>query len=379
METFLTGLFWDQRCRVEAMLTHLPAGDDAAALPPTFLHETREMLLSLTQNIDNLLAKRELGFPDLRIKHVKSYSRWSERLTIAEFRCMVIDRFGTREKSFGRVLSRIYTEIGLTQPLPMVSFISNPEDYYWAHCLLGLIGAPIEEERHLINWPDLYHEIGHFIFHEYGEFLLGQGKIKGLVEDHFRSHIERAKETGRRKAADAWREKQRQWRDHWLMEFTCDLIATYLTGRAYAWSNFRISSIISEAQNIYSSHSLHPPNEARMRAIFLMLNRCGWTETEIAPLRQPWDTHANSGLNPIPTNYRHHTPDHILDELVNCVYDECVAIGLCSYHQQLTRPTQPVAGLLDEAWQTLLTNPTRYGIWEADQIRQLRATARQSL
>ena len=372
MSTFLTGLFWDQRCRAQAMLDHLDRGEYSVALPIAFLTETRSSLLAIQKEAEKVINSGTLAFADFDAVNTGRYSRGSELLKDAESRYVVLCRYGKQEVRFSRLLAQIYQEIGLTQALPVVSFISTARDYYWAHCSLGIIGAPLEEERHLLNWPDLYHEIGHFVFQQHSKFLLGQGQINHLVNHHFEPFICSANTQKPRRSAKIWRDKRDQWLNHWLMEFTCDLIATYLTGPAYAWSNFRISSIIDSEQNIYTSHDSHPPHETRMRAIFFMLTRCGWKHKQLKPLKSAWRSHTKLGLNECPKKYRQNTPDHLLKALVECVFEECRQIGLIPYHDQVKSGLSPIACLLNRAWDKMLKDPQNYAEWEATQLRELR-------
>ncbi|MBO0931134.1 hypothetical protein [Fibrella aquatilis] len=393
MRAYLMGLFVDVQGRTQRMrdeLRRLPQ----SLVPAFFMNDTLTMLDRLSAEIDGVIRENaqlyesllDLGadtanrlMNDYNPGYIATYTRLYQALQRVEFRYTVIVRYGNPEAEFSRFLNRIYGEIGLAKPLPVVSLIRNAQDYYSAHCLHRVIGVPIEEEHHLLNWPDLYHEIGHFVYDEHRTFLLGDGQVVKQVKAHFAAQIDRA---GANKKA-YWQNLQTSWLDYWLMEFSCDLIATYLTGRAYAWGNFRLSSIIPANENrqpqrhIYTSHLTHPPNEARMRIIVKMLGRCGWTPDELAPLQADWVAYTRLSMNRKPANYAAIVPDALLNLLVDCVLAECPNIKLVGYHEQLRYApvhTPPVAHLLDMAWQQLLTQPATYSVWEAEQIRLLHAT-----
>ncbi|MBO0950127.1 hypothetical protein [Fibrella forsythiae] len=389
MRQFLNGLFWDQRGRAMRMRDELSRLARLPTLPVVFVEDTCMKLDFLSEKLDKILndhlqlfndltsispADAERLYDDYNVGQVVDYTKFSEALEKAEFNYTVIRRYGEAEAEFSRFLARIYDEINLTKPLPVVSFISNAHDYYWAYCPQGVIGAPIEEEHHLLNWPDLYHEIGHFIFERHERFLLGDGQMTRLVNDHFAPYIANATTP---EAVTQWTDRRAHWLEHWLMEFSCDLIATYLTGQAYAWSNFRLSSIIPDdnSRHIYTSQITHPPNESRMRAILTMLDRCGWPENDLMPLKKAWEKHKLLSLNVEPADYTAIAPNALIDALADFVYNECChEIGLHGYHDQLKKAAinVPVSHLLNVAWNQLLTNPTGYAAWEADQIRQLR-------
>lgn len=68
------------------------------------------------------------------------------------------------------------------------------------------------------------------------------------------------------------------WETKWSEDLACDLIGTYLVGPAYAWSNMKICAVSGGLNNIFSNtkhFSDHPPDEARMRCIFMMLEQIG--------------------------------------------------------------------------------------------------------
>jgi hypothetical protein len=402
MKTYLMGLFVDVNGRAKQMhdkllqlqTPALPAASFYTTAPlRSFIGDTLARLDTLTEEVNGVIdertqlhatlakfisdpAERKTAEVDHYLGAIVTYTSLYLRLQRLEYRYTVIAHYGPASAGFSQFLARIYAEIGLAHPLPVVSLISKAEDYYNANCEEQVICAPIEEEHHLLNWPDLYHEIAHFVFIRQKEFLLGQGRIEKAVKAHFAAQIEASPDQ-----KTYWLGFQSCWTAHWLMEFCCDLIATYLTGCAYAWSNFRLSSIVKGYaswqldRHIYATYTTHPPNEARMRAIFRMLERCGWQPDELAALRDDWDTYAHLSHNVEPADYQTIVPDALIDLLVESVFAECPNVPLRSYHEQLENAPirTPIAHLLNVAWQELLARPDTYPSWEADTIRQLHA------
>src|SRR5205823_3133932 len=85
-----------------------------------------------------------------------------------------------------------------------------------------------------------------------------------------------------------YREKNSWWLSSWIMEFTCDLVATYLVGSAYAWTNLKLTTLSSGKNRVYHDSPSHPSDEARMRTIFYMLNKMGLTE-DVEQLEISWN------------------------------------------------------------------------------------------
>ena len=103
------------------------------------------------------------------------------------------------------------------------------------------------------------------------------------------------------------------------MEFTCDFIATYLVGPAYAWTNLKLTTLSSGKDRIYADSPSHPSDESRMRAIFFMLKLMGHT-AELTQIEESWKEFLAASNNPIPSNYNFIFPQSIIEQLAKNVF-----------------------------------------------------------
>ena len=66
------------------------------------------------------------------------------------------------------------------------------------------------------------------------------------------------------------------------------MIATYLVGPAYGWSNFKLATVSLNKNKTYKDSQSHPSDESRMRAILSMLEKTGYL-TEASEIKRSWE------------------------------------------------------------------------------------------
>ena len=286
------------------------------------------------------------------------------------FRYQVIINYGPAEHYFNKKIKRIYDEIKNSQTPPLITTISNSESYYWAHPYFAIIAVPLGEERNLLNLPDLYHEICHFIYKQFASFLIGN--FHDVIQKYFDDEIERVLEEHRAPRYIAfYRDKLQKWHNGWIEEFTCDLVATYLVGPAYAWTNLKLSTISSGNDRIYIDSPSHPSDEARMRAILQMLHITGQGANAME-IKKSWDKFLIATSNPVPPDYKYIFPNHLLEQLAENVLAGCQAIGLAEYEAQVLEFGTPVSKILNDAWDILLKDQEAYDSWEINAIETIK-------
>jgi hypothetical protein len=373
MILFIKGIFFDQSNRISKMLAGLSSPDINHKIDPVFLQKTIDMLNDLSADIQALLNSGDLDIDALSANNIIKYNTFHERLLSIElFRYLVIINYGEAEEYFKKKVIRIYNEVNCLQKPPLITTISNSENYYWALPTYDIIAVPAGEEKNLLNLPDLYHEKGHLIYNQYSDFL--KGNIEATIRHFYQEEIQSVVNLQRPAALISfYRDKLTRWINGWIMEFTCDLIATYLVGPAYAWTNLKLTTLSSGKDWIYEDSPSHPSDEARMRAIFQMLKVQGHT-TEVAQIEKSWGEFLVVTNNPIPQNYRFIFPQSILDELVKNVLAGCKSIDLRCYNDQITKFGTPISKILNDAWNELFTNPINFLAWEAEKIKEIRAS-----
>jgi hypothetical protein len=317
-----------------------------------------------------LIASGDLDIPPLGSNNIIKYNTFHERLlTIEVFRYLIIINFGPAEIYFKKNIQRIYDEIHSLDTPPIITTISNSESYYWALPSYDIIAVPTGEEKSLLNLPDLYHEMGHLIFNQSAAFL--KREIEQKISDYYRNESQRVLNEGRDPLLISFfREKRSYWMGSWVMEFVCDLIATYLVGPAYAWTNLKLSTLSSAIERIYQDSPSHPSDEARMRAIFYMLEKMGH-RVELVDIEGSWTAFLAATKNPQPSNYDFIFPQDIIALLADYVFDGCKAIDLQVYADQVAWYRDPISKILNDAWEKSFADPSEFAAWEKDQIDKI--------
>ncbi len=370
MITFIKGIFYDQLTRGAKMMEALQASTLSKEIDADFLSKTLKMLGDLMAEIETLINSGDLDIESLSSNNIIKYNTFHERLlTIELFRYLVIVNYGKPEEYFKKKIGRIYKEINCLQKQPIVTTISNSENYYWALPSYDIIAVPSGEEKNLLNLPDLFHEMGHLIYNQYEMYL--KGKFEESLNRFYDSESQRVfYEQRSTTLINFYREKLAWWLSSWIMEFTCDLIATYLVGPAFAWTNLKLTTLSSGKNRVFQASPSHPSDEARMRAVFYLLNKMGHT-AEMVEIKDSWDTFLKTTNNIVPGNYNYIFPQHLIEELADCVFTGCKDIDLVVYSDQLQQYAEPISKMLNDAWHMLFNSPGDFKDWERSKIKQI--------
>ena len=373
MISFVKGIVYDLANKTDKLLTNLAAKKLQPELDANFYDRTVELLEELRRDIRKLIDSGDLDIPTLGSNNIIRYNTFHERLlTLEVFRYLIIMNFGPAEIYFKKKIQRIYDEIHSLNTPPIITTISNSENYYWALPSYDIIAVPTGEEKSLLNLPDLYHEMGHLIFNQ-SAFYLKQD-IEQRINSYYNDEVQRVVNEGRDpNLISFYREKRNYWMGSWIMEFVCDLIATYLVGPAYAWTNLKLTTLSSAVDRIYQDSPSHPSDESRMRAIFYMLDKMGH-QKELVDIKASWAAFLTATNNPQPSNYDYIFPQEIITQLTDYVLDGCKAIDLQVYSDQVAEFGNPISKILNDAWEKSLIDPDGFVAWEKDQIEMI-ATA----
>lgn len=370
MIVFIKGIFYDQTSRITKMLSDLISPVLSIEMDKAFLDKTIQMLDELKKEIQSLLNSGDLDVEGLASYNIIRYNTFHERLMMIElFRYLVIVNYGPPEEYFKKKINRIYKEVNCLQKQPIVTTISNSENYYWALPTYDIIAVPTGEERNLLNLPDIYHEMGHLIYNQYEPYL--KKKIEELIGQYYQAEIQSVVDLDRDpQLITFFRDKNAKWVSGWVMEFTCDFIATYLVGPAYAWTNLKLTTLSSSKDRIYTDSPSHPSDESRMRGIFFILHLMGH-DVELIQIQQYWDEFLNVTGNPVPGNYHFTFPQQLIEQLGRNVFEGSQSIDLRMYTDQVKEFGNPISKILNDAWQELFNNPVNFPSWEQDRINQI--------
>jgi len=365
MIKLIKGLYISLDDRLDKMLKHLETIDGISGPAGVFSAYTVQSLYSLKERVKGIMDEGLIGWDEFAHNSLVQYSLINEEfLEIESFRYVPLSRYRrSAEGYFEWVIQKIYNEFGSDQPVPFISTTSNSDAYYWAYPKYNMIVLPHDEEKYLLCLPDLYHEIGHLIFHQYGKFLVGD--CLSAIRENYTKHTPTI-------GAGLMHEAVDRWESSWLEEFSCDMMATYLVGPAYAWEHLKVSAT-QRGDNNSTKLKLnvhHPPNEARMRAIFKMLELTGYSQT-LDIIKKPWEEYLAIAHKIKPTFYPIILSDELINLLAKNVLNGCKNIRLISYEEQLMKSTLPVSKIINDAWDYMRRYPEGFSKWEKGQIELL--------
>ncbi|MBO0936489.1 hypothetical protein J2I47_08040 [Fibrella sp. HMF5335] len=379
----LKGAFHDLLSRITKLSNRLIDAPFDQDLDPAFVDHTHELLAGLKQQVENVIGDGLLAEPLFASDYLRQFRSLNDHCTELEVnRCLVIRNYGKPERYLNKLIERIYQEIGFvsTRRIPLLTTTAAPQNYYWVYPKHDIIGVPPGGEDDLLHLSDLYHEIGHIIFmlaYVFSGYNWITGKFEKNLQVHFNDQIFEATQN---QLPPVFCRKLEGWRDMWLKtqeckwleEFVCDLIATYLTGPAYAWTHLKL--VLSEGKASYDLYGTespnHPADEARFRAIRFMLFETGQSES-VSELDEAWEL--VKGAYQKPDYYDSACPDELLEDLARTVYQNCQRQTLQSYADQCSvAASRPVSALLNEAWRQIHAAPERFARWEADAITSIK-------
>lgn len=307
-------------------------------------------LLSLVERASKRV-RMLLADPDFKDESIAQHLFYNYK-RLAEFAqsmevgpAFVLERFNDSDRAASRLVRRICEDIGFPHSAPLCSATSA--DYYWTRVDVDLVYMPFTETRHVLTWPDLYHELAHI--------LAGRDPYNILVpcEDitirYFQQQFQEAKSKNWPTASvELLREAMYNWQDTWLLEFCCDMIATYCAGPAYGWCNLRLCTNQGlDATSVYGGNPTHPADWARAQAVDVMLQRIGWGEASRAILKDLNDLIKVSSTEPL-EGFELTYPMPLIEAIAETVIDYCERSPLKGFRKGHSRngPTQHI----HEAW-----------------------------
>lgn len=370
MNDLVKGIYFDLLFRVSQMKATLQAGDHHRDVPGHFINNTIKELSNLEREVNSVIQSGDLDLEFLSNNNLTRYNTFYQSFQLIElFRFRVIQNFGKPEAYLNKKINKIYDEIGNFQTPPIITTISNSEEYFWVHPSVEIIALPIGEENRLLNLPDLYHEVGHLIFNQYRDYFIKQ--VEPEIKWFYDEQIQKANDThGASDLLDILRACKENWMDSWLEEFTCDIIATYLVSSAYAWTNMKLTTISGVANEIFLPASSHPSDEARNRTIIKALQKLDCPDQELRSIKHTWETFLDHISNDEPDYYEYFFPDELLEPMVTNIIDGCKDVYLFSYGDQKNTVNEPISKVLNDAWKEVLNNPSDYSRWEEAKIQE---------
>ena len=313
--------------------------------------------------VDAVLADPDISSSDFAKNFYHKYKRLSELAqAIDEGPLFALSRFRTEDRFLTNVVRDACREFQYPEEAPICAAMSS--QYYCAMTEMDLILVPHGEATHLLGWADLYHELGHFIASRNEVAVLRP--LMELVSNHFEEAIEQANRSGWSTAAiEELKQFRSLWLGDWIVEFACDLFATFATRLSFAWSNIRLCARMST--DVFGTIKSHPADAARTQAIFEMVSLVS-DGNDQAFIEDRWQELVGTIGAVEPHSFRTAYPKSLLRDLAKQAKESFDALGLKAY----TPKTEQVADVLNEAWRRFESDPESYADWERTKIGELR-------
>lgn len=312
--------------------------------------------------IEDLLQDPVLVQPSFARNIFHIYKRLAEFAQAAdEGPVFALSRFSPRDLFLTRLVAEMCSESGFPHSRPICTALST--QYYCTLTGMDLLLLPHSEPDHLLGLPDTYHELGHIILFRNPSLL---ACIRARAQSYFHTEVLRAQNEGwPANSIAALEQYQAWWLGEWSIEFGCDLIATYICGPAFGWTNTRLCARLSP--NFYEFVTSHPADASRTAAIILMLERLGFNTEAQAIVRQ-WEELRQTAFQNEPQEFHLVFPRALLAAIVEEVATASPSLGLRPFDPA----SMPTAKLLNDAWDEFLAHPSSYRVWEEARIAELR-------
>lgn len=371
MNSFIKALYADLLHRIDVVVSDIKGIPHHRDIKDRFIDDTLNQFSIIRDELQNALDIGVLEIDVFTSNNLFSYNRLHREFNaIHSYRYLAIKNYRDPEIFFFQLITQIYSEHRINALPPIVSTISNHDYYYWAVPYFEIIALPSGEEHSLLNLPDMYHEIGHLLH------AMFHGKScevsADIINKHFAKEIVRVVDEG---LGLHYKEKliiaQYLWKESWIEEFTCDLIGTYMTGPAYAWTNLKLLSAGHGSTKIFEYSESHPADEARMRIIILMLEKLGLTEDN-NKIKKAWDIFLKDTVGFQSNEYPLLYPQKLLNQIVDEFITFYQNADLASFPELVQKDAKSIAQLLNNAWNNAQSNPLDYYSYEIDSINDLR-------
>ncbi|MBL7840570.1 MAG: hypothetical protein JNJ75_10550 [Cyclobacteriaceae bacterium] len=373
MNNFIKALYADLLHRIDVVVADINGMTHHPDIKDRFIGDTLSQFAMIRFELQEAFDTGVLEAGLLAGNNLYRFNRVHRTFkAIHSYRYLAIKNYRDPEIFFYRVISQIYAEHRISALPPIVSTISNHDSYYWAVPYFEIIALPSGEEHSLLNLPDIYHEIGHLLHSMFGGRSC-EVSTK-VIDRHFALEIVRVTDEGT--AAhfkETLEEAKYLWQDSWLEEFTCDLVGTYMTGAAYAWTNLKLLSTGHGSTKIFEYSESHPADEARMRIIIMMLEKLGLTEDK-QRVETAWKVFLKDTELFKPSDYALLYPQKLLQHIVDEFFAFYQNADLASHPELVKAGDVSISVVLNDAWVTAQHDPTKYYAYETEALNKLRTT-----
>ncbi|SMC54033.1 hypothetical protein [Pedobacter nyackensis] len=371
MRNFIKALYADLLHRIDVVVADINSIQHHDDIKDRFITDTLKQFADIRDVLQDAFDTGVLEYDEFTGNNLYLFNKANREFNaIHSYRYLAIKNYKKPEIFFFRLITQIYNEHRINALPPIVSTISNHDYYYWAVPYFEIIALPSGEENSLLNLPDMYHEIGHLM---HSMFRGGSSEQSAkIIDKYFASEIVRVEDEGLGEHFKGPLEDARHlWAASWLEEFSCDLVGTYMTGGAYAWTNLKLLSTGHGSSKIFESSESHPADEARMEIILMMLEKLG-LDAEKAKVERSWKSFLKDTEVFRPSIHKMIFPKKLLQQIVDEFFEFYQNADLASYTELSALGQGSISEILNEAWATAQADPLQYFAYETGKILDIR-------
>ena len=310
-------------------------------------------------------------------RRVREFKRIVSQLNNVEnVGAFALSRVSRDDEFLNRLITDVCGEIMYPLIRPVVSHIS--QGYFHIYRDFNLLCLPLIESRFLLHLPDIYHELCHPFHYKQNINLPAlvsyhaayKRNLFHMVE-YFRGEITAAERINKPKGkVYQLRLWETSWTKYWMEEFFCDLFGVLTTGPAFVWSHYHLC--IKRGGDPFETPltfvSTHPADDARMRAMQLMLTANGF-DGEVKRIDAAWRDFVVIMGYKVEPEYRQCYPEELLSRIVSATKEGVEGTGVVTAKPDTLAP---IVDLLNSAWQEFWRAPEDYQAWEAKRCGELR-------
>lgn len=374
---YLTAAIGQARERARVLKAKIPRPVRAAELV-ALQRLCEDRIDAVIHQLDDLLTDPVILMRDVLRERIRIFRRTLGELSQLETTAVAaLSRIHDDDIFLNKLVFQIHREINYPLSPPTITCLSR--GYFSIYPSLHLLEVPLAESDFLLHLPDLYHEIAHPLIATANQpkvepFQRELGKFLFAVADYFEAERARnLRATGPTGYfAQVLDSLERYWIG-WATELFCDLFATYTLGPAYAWAHFHLTAgHEGDPYAVRLTRAMsHPPDQARMEAMLLGLDRLGF-QKEAAKIQQTWGALVNAtGAVQSPV-YRKACPQRLLEHAAVHALEGTREMGCLVVNENTSGE---IHGLLNAAWDEFWSSPDEYARWERERMLVLRQGA----
>lgn len=324
----------------------------------------------------NLLESSTYQKPEILKQKFSDYKQVYRELEILENVIIAaLMRSNSKEEVHVNLLvDSICKEIKYPLIRPVTSCLS--QDYYHIYPVYNLLCVPLLEGDFLLHLPDIYHELAHPLLESTNRkaeaFQQAWGRFNLIAKGYFDDIIDRKIKSSQSDATiDFYQTWKFSWTEKWSVEFFCDLFGIYTLGPAFAWANLHlcVKSSANVYQIPYHQPTSHPPDDARMRAMFYGLELIGY-QKESQEIESKWNEFKHIVGHKSKEYYENALPNSLIEAVAKHAFEGTKNIG-CELAP--SNRNKLIVNLLNGAWIEFWKEPIAFVQWESEQVKELKS------